>query len=88
MQRHYPFKDSWFVLQVNDLVCISDRSYTNEQVLIMEKKILGRLEWNLTVPTPYVFLVRFIKASLTGSDVSERVPSNTKFLEEFIFQRP
>ncbi|XP_041996675.1 G2/mitotic-specific cyclin-2-like isoform X2 [Salvia splendens] len=54
--------------QVNDLVCISDRSYTNEQVLVMEKRILGELEWNLTVPTPYVFLARFIKASMTGSD--------------------
>lgn len=30
----------------------------------MEKRILGELEWNLTVPTPYVFLVRFIKASV------------------------
>lgn len=58
------------------MVCISDRSFTNEQVLIMEKRILGRLEWNLTVPTPYVFLVRFIKASMTGSDVRE----NVKFL--------
>ncbi|KAH6796609.1 Cyclin family protein [Perilla frutescens var. hirtella] len=59
--------------QVNDLVCISDRAYTNEQVLVMEKRILGQLEWNLTVPTPYVFLVRFIKASMTGSDVENMV---------------
>ncbi|KAG6413699.1 hypothetical protein SASPL_126413 [Salvia splendens] len=59
--------------QVNDLVCISDRSYTNEQVLVMEKRILGELEWNLTVPTPYVFLARFIKASMTGSDVENMV---------------
>ncbi|KAK1378362.1 hypothetical protein POM88_025106 [Heracleum sosnowskyi] len=34
------------------------------QVLVMEKKVLAGLEWSLTVPTPYVFLVRFIKASL------------------------
>ncbi|KAL1554713.1 G2/mitotic-specific cyclin-2 [Salvia divinorum] len=59
--------------QVNDLVCISDRSYTSEQVLVMEKRILGQLEWNLTVPTPYVFLARFIKASMTGSDVENMV---------------
>ncbi|XP_057505623.1 G2/mitotic-specific cyclin S13-7-like [Actinidia eriantha] len=50
--------------EVNDFVCISDRAYTHEQVLIMEKRILGELEWNLTVPTPYVFLVRFIKACI------------------------
>lgn len=56
--------------EVNDLVCISDRCYSNTQVLVMEKQILGALEWNLTVPTLYVFLVRFIKASMTASDVS------------------
>lgn len=57
--------------EVNDFVCISDRAYTHQQVLVMEKKILGQLEWNLTVPTPYVFLVRFIKASVPNEpDVS------------------
>ncbi|XP_020549724.1 G2/mitotic-specific cyclin-1-like isoform X2 [Sesamum indicum] len=59
--------------QVHELVCISDRTYTNEQILIMEKRILGELEWNLTVPTLYVFLVRFIKASVTDSDVENMV---------------
>ncbi|KAK6127191.1 hypothetical protein DH2020_039075 [Rehmannia glutinosa] len=59
--------------EVNELVCISDRTYTNEQVLKMEKRILGELEWNLTVPTPYVFLVRFIKASMTDSNVENMV---------------
>ncbi|KAL8120983.1 hypothetical protein AgCh_017954 [Apium graveolens] len=38
--------------EVNDFTKISDNAYTN-QVLVMEKKILGGLEWNLTVPTPY-----------------------------------
>ncbi|CAD5186788.1 unnamed protein product, partial [Musa acuminata subsp. malaccensis] len=49
--------------EVNDFICISDRAYTREQILGMEKAILDRLEWNLTVPTPYVFLVRFLKAA-------------------------
>lgn len=48
---------------MNDFICISDRAYTREQILGMEKAILDRLEWNLTVPTPYVFLVRFLKAA-------------------------
>ncbi|XP_042493345.1 G2/mitotic-specific cyclin S13-7-like isoform X2 [Macadamia integrifolia] len=52
--------------EVSDFILISDKAYTREQVLGMEKAILGRLEWSLTVPTPYVFLVRFIKAA--GSD--------------------
>ena len=51
-------------LQVHDLVCISDYAYTDTQILVMEKAILEKLEWYLTVPTPYVFLVRYIKASV------------------------
>ncbi|KAI4341220.1 hypothetical protein MLD38_025970 [Melastoma candidum] len=53
--------------EVNDFTCIADRAYTNAQVLVMEKTILRKLEWYLTVPTHYVFLSRFIKASL-GDD--------------------
>ncbi|XP_022746966.1 G2/mitotic-specific cyclin S13-7-like [Durio zibethinus] len=59
--------------EVNDLVCIADRAYTHEQILIMEKTILGRLEWTLTVPTPYVFLVRFIKASVPDEKMENMV---------------
>lgn len=51
-------------MQVNDFVCISDNAYVREEVLIMEKTILRNLDWYLTVPTPYVFLVRYIKASI------------------------
>ncbi|KAL3534711.1 hypothetical protein ACH5RR_003172 [Cinchona calisaya] len=59
--------------EVNDFVCMSDRAYTHEQVLLMEKRILGGLEWNLTVPTLYVFLVRFIKASIPDSNMENMV---------------
>ncbi|KAI3804139.1 hypothetical protein L1987_32311 [Smallanthus sonchifolius] len=56
--------------EVNDFVQISDRAYENKHVLVMEKRILGRLEWNLTVPTPYVFIARFIKASVTSPETT------------------
>ncbi|KAG2315522.1 hypothetical protein Bca52824_018644 [Brassica carinata] len=49
--------------QVNDLVYVTDNSYSDKQILAMEKTILGTLEWYLTVPTQYVFLVRFTKAA-------------------------
>lgn len=51
-------------LQVNDFMSISDNAYTSQQILFMEKEILEKLEWNLTVATPYVFLVRYIKAAV------------------------
>jgi G2/mitotic-specific cyclin-B, other len=51
------------LFQVNDFIQISAYAYSREQILSMEKGILNRLEWNLTVPTPYVFLVRFLKVA-------------------------
>ncbi|KAF4356293.1 G2/mitotic-specific cyclin S13-7-like [Cannabis sativa] len=54
--------------EVNDFVCISDNAYVKEQILVMEKAILVKLGWYLTVPTPYVFLVRYIKASVPNVD--------------------
>ncbi|KAK6244355.1 hypothetical protein QUC31_010764 [Theobroma cacao] len=59
--------------EVNDLVCIADRAYSHEQILIMEKTILGKLEWTLTVPTTYVFLARFIKASIPDDEKMENM---------------
>ncbi|KAI7748751.1 hypothetical protein M8C21_003130 [Ambrosia artemisiifolia] len=56
--------------EVNDFIQISDRAYEHKHVLVMEKRILGRLEWNLTVPTPSVFLTRFIKASVTSPEIT------------------
>jgi len=60
--------------EVNDFIHIADYAYTRQQILGMEKSILNRISWNLTVPTPYVFLVRFAKAA--GSD---------KELEQMVF---
>ncbi|KAG1365493.1 G2/mitotic-specific cyclin S13-7 [Cocos nucifera] len=59
--------------EVNDFICISDRAYTREQILAMEKGILNKLGWNLTVPTPYVFLVRFLKAALGDKEMEHMV---------------
>ena len=52
-------------MQIEDFICLSDYAYAREQILVMEKAILEKLEWYLTVPTPYVFLLRFIKASVS-----------------------
>lgn len=56
-------------MQVKDFVCICDRAYTRQQILTMEKLVLNKLDWSLTVPTAYVFTVRFIKAA----DADEKV---------------
>lgn len=49
--------------EVRDFVYISDKAYTKEQILAMEKLILNTLKFDLTVPTPNTFLCRFLKAA-------------------------
>lgn len=49
--------------EVRDFVYISDKAYTREQILDMEKQMLNTLGFHLTVPTPYQFMSRFFKAA-------------------------
>lgn len=49
--------------EVRDFVYISDRAYTKEQILAMEKMILNTLKFDLTVPTANTFLGRYLKAA-------------------------
>ncbi|KAL6543448.1 G2/mitotic-specific cyclin-1 [Orobanche hederae] len=48
---------------VDDLVFISDKAYTRKEVLEMESLMLNTLQFNMSVPTPYVFMRRFLKAA-------------------------
>ncbi|KAI3865182.1 hypothetical protein MKX03_005822 [Papaver bracteatum] len=48
-------------------------TYKRKEILAMERSILGKLGWNLTVPTTYHFLVRFIKASLADQEMENMV---------------
>ncbi|KAL8152972.1 LOW QUALITY PROTEIN: hypothetical protein V2J09_010732 [Rumex salicifolius] len=62
------YEEIW-ASEVNDFVSITDRAYNNEKILEREKPILGKLEWNIIVPTSYIFLFRFIKASIDNEEV-------------------
>ncbi|KAL5557411.1 hypothetical protein UlMin_039647 [Ulmus minor] len=48
---------------VGDLILISDKAYSREEVLEMEKLMLNTLQFNMSVPTPFVFMKRFLKAA-------------------------
>ncbi|KAI3451389.1 hypothetical protein Pfo_008054 [Paulownia fortunei] len=48
---------------VDDLVFISDKAYTRKEILEMERLMLNTLQFNMSVPTPYVFMRRFLKAA-------------------------
>ena len=54
--------------EVRDFVYISDKAYTREQILDCEKLILNTLKFNLTLPTIYNFLARFLKAAVMHLD--------------------
>ncbi|KAK9032581.1 hypothetical protein V6N11_056841 [Hibiscus sabdariffa] len=56
------YEDFWHP-RVKDLISISAEAYTSEQVLKMEKLVLKSLKFRLNAPTPYVFMLRFIKAA-------------------------
>nr|QZZ92783.1 cyclin B 2;3 [Larix kaempferi] len=53
---------------VDDFVLISDNAYTKEEVLQMEKLILSTLQFNMAVPTPYVFMKRFLKVAQSDEE--------------------
>lgn len=48
---------------VQDFMNISKHFYTGNDVLQMENSMLRALQFNISVPTPYVFLNRFLKAA-------------------------
>ncbi|TKW12447.1 hypothetical protein SEVIR_5G036300v4 [Setaria viridis] len=61
------YEEIWAPL-VEDLLCLCDNAFTREQVLTKEKAILDKLHWNLTVPTMYMFIVRYLKAAAAKGD--------------------
>ncbi|KAE8680369.1 Cyclin-B2-4 [Hibiscus syriacus] len=48
---------------VEDLILISDKAYDRREVLDMERLMINTLQFNLSFPTPYVFMRRFLKAA-------------------------
>eukprot|EP00798_Chlamydomonas_sp_ICE-L_P001038 gene1038-3902_t len=69
-----------FAAEVKDFVYISDRAYTPQQILHMEKTMLNKLKFNLTVPTPYTFQNRFLKAA--GATQDKEATMLTSYLLE------
>jgi len=49
--------------EIRDLVYITDRAYTKEQILEMESSILNALHFQISFPTVYCFLLRYLKAA-------------------------
>ncbi|PWZ37795.1 Kinesin-like protein KIN-7L [Zea mays] len=57
-------------------------AYSREQILSMEKGILNRLEWDLTVPIVYMFFVHFLKVATLGNKVEKEMEDMAFFFAE------
>lgn len=49
--------------ELRELVYITDKAYTKQDILEMESDILITLDYKLTVPTIHTFLCRYLKAA-------------------------
>jgi len=52
---------------IDELIYISDHSYSRKQILMMEQHILNVLNFNLAAATQRIFLKRFLKAAQSDS---------------------
>ncbi|KAF5781475.1 putative cyclin domain-containing protein [Helianthus annuus] len=59
------YEDFWHP-KVMELISISAETYTREQMLGLETTILKTLNFRLNLPTPYVFMLRFLRAAQGG----------------------
>jgi len=66
--------------EVRDFVYISDKAYTREQILGMEKQMLNTLGFNLTQPTAFSFMARALKAA--GCQFDKQVNMYAGYLAE------
>ncbi|KAL1221369.1 putative cyclin-B3-1 [Cardamine amara subsp. amara] len=64
------YEDYWHP-RIKDLISISAESYTREQILGMERIMLKQLKFRLNAPTPYVFMLRFLKAAQSNKKLEQ-----------------
>ncbi|XP_019094225.1 PREDICTED: putative cyclin-B3-1 isoform X5 [Camelina sativa] len=64
------YEDYWHP-RIKDLISISAESYTRQQILGMERIMLKELKFRLNAPTPYVFMLRFLKAAQSNKKLEQ-----------------
>lgn len=59
--------------EISDFLDILENKFERKHVLVMEKEMLNKLKFRLTIPTPYVFIVRFLKAASSDEEMENLV---------------
>ncbi|XP_019190092.1 PREDICTED: G2/mitotic-specific cyclin-2-like [Ipomoea nil] len=54
---------------VKDFMLITDNAYRRQEVINMEILMANTLQFNFSVPTPYVFMMRFLKAAQSDKEL-------------------
>jgi len=49
--------------EIRDFIYMTDKAYSKEQVLKMEREILYTLDFKITAPSQFRFMERYIKMS-------------------------
>lgn len=65
-------------LRISELVYVTNHAYTKQEVMEMERIILNRLSFNLSVPSRYTFLQRY----LSYWNYSENVKETAEYILE------
>merc|ERR1712179_78942 len=60
--------EEYYPADMKKLLHLTENSYTRPQITHMERTILGVLEFQVYLPSPQVFLLRFTRAALRGGD--------------------
>ncbi|KAF3496684.1 hypothetical protein DY000_02054958, partial [Brassica cretica] len=60
-----------WLIEIKDLISISAESYTRQQILGMERIMLKQLKFRLNEATPYVFMLRFLKAARSNKKLEQ-----------------
>ncbi|KAH0469959.1 hypothetical protein IEQ34_001517 [Dendrobium chrysotoxum] len=64
------YEDYWHP-KVDELISLSVNQYTRDEMLGMEIFILKKLKFRLNVPTPYVFMLRFLRAAQSDKKLED-----------------
>merc|ERR1719187_1349387 len=60
--------EEYYPADIKKLLHLTENSYSRSQITHMERTILGVLEFQVYLPSPQVFLLRFTRAALRGGD--------------------
>merc|ERR1712013_401937 len=60
--------EEYYPVDLKKLLHLTEDSYTRQQVTHMERTILGVLEFQVYLPSPQVFLLRFTRAALRSEE--------------------